>query len=192
MQVLICLVEEGCKTVAAGFRPNWCAWPCLGRKCVSSAHSGQMSQDILDTTELGGGACPHLVATSSTQSSWKAAARPSWPTTTPFPAAGLPAGGTIQGGRIRGPGASFPTAQVLLPPSRPGGRGRGLKAAPGVEPGRLRRWTSDYLPPSARSHRQAALGGHRLADPPAQRADHTSATQAPALLLRPLRGAAAQ
>jgi Homeodomain-like domain len=29
---------------------------------VNSPHSGQMSQDIVDTTEFGGGACPYLVA----------------------------------------------------------------------------------------------------------------------------------
>src|SRR6184192_4227681 len=40
-----------------------------GARCVVSPHSGQMSQDIVDTTNLGGGTCPTGVATSSRRSS---------------------------------------------------------------------------------------------------------------------------
>ena len=37
-----------------------------------------MSQDIVDTTMFGGGGCLLSLATSSTQSSWRAKARPTW------------------------------------------------------------------------------------------------------------------
>src|SRR5437899_4247352 len=53
---------------------NW-----QGRKCVSSAHSSLMSQDIVLATKLGGGACPDWVATSSTRLSWNIAAQLSCP-----------------------------------------------------------------------------------------------------------------
>ena len=50
-------------------RRSWLRRKWLGRKCVSSAHGGQMSQDIVDTTNLGGGACPASLATLSMPSS---------------------------------------------------------------------------------------------------------------------------
>src|SRR5260370_17605948 len=50
--------------------------------CLSSPHSSLMSQDIVLATKLGGGACPHSVATSSTQLSLSIAAPLSWPAST--------------------------------------------------------------------------------------------------------------
>src|ERR1051325_3125123 len=53
-----------------------------GARCWISPHSGQMSQDIVDTTLIGGGSCPRSLATSSMPSSWSTAARANWPAAT--------------------------------------------------------------------------------------------------------------
>src|SRR5258708_1505483 len=79
--------DEACTNSATGLDGYQMLWWWTGG-CVSSPHSGQMSQDIVDTTMFGGGGCLLSLAPSSTQSPWRAKARPSWPVSTPYPGAG--------------------------------------------------------------------------------------------------------
>jgi len=90
----------------------------VGGRCLSSSHSAAMSQDIVQATNSGGGACPVWPLHRRCSRVGTSQSNPARPRPRYFGALGLRAPQVIQGRRARGLRAALAETSVLLAPGR--------------------------------------------------------------------------